>query len=159
MEEKAKRCSRCSGAMEPAQRERVSAGEPPLRLSVLGLPLLRCPKGHAEPVHPDFMLWLLRSLRERFGREIPGGEAKGLLFKKYHCACGAQLPDQSEREGRFGLDFAFEGAPAFRVEVESPLYRCPACGREQVRSAASLASGVPQAIMVLHDAAGFPHSG
>lgn len=159
MADKVKHCTHCSNVMEPAQLDRISAGEPPLRVSLLGFPLLKCVKGHAAPVHRDFMVWLLRTLRERVAAEVPGGEAKGMLFKKYHCACGAQLPARPERDGAFTLEMAFEGVPAFKAEIATPVYKCPSCGKEQTRSAAELAAKVPETIAALNDAAGFPHSG
>ncbi|MCX7961239.1 MAG: hypothetical protein N2653_06650 [Burkholderiales bacterium] len=159
MADKVRHCAHCGGVLEPATLERVSAGEPPMVLTLLGLPLLRCAKGHAVPVHRDFMVWLMRTLRERAGTEVPGAEAKGMLFKKYYCACGAQLPGQAGREGTFTLELAFEGAPPFRAEILTPLYKCAACGKEQARSAAELAGRVPEAVKNINDAAGFPHSG
>jgi hypothetical protein len=38
-------------------------------------------------------------------------------------------------------------------------YSCPACGKEQIRSAKELQGHTAQAIAALNDAAGFPHSG
>ena len=60
MNTKVKHCARCSNALEPASLEQVSAGESPLKLTLSGMPVLKCAKGHAAPVHRDFLLWLMR---------------------------------------------------------------------------------------------------
>ncbi len=159
MTQKAKHCPRCSGAMEPAQVERVSAGDSPLKLHMLGFPVLKCAKGHSAPVHRDFMLWLLRELRDTCAPGVPGGEAKGMLFKKYHCACGAELPARPERAGTFAFDLAYPESPAFKAELEVAVYPCAKCGKAQARSAKELAGAVPETVAALNDAAGFPHSG
>jgi len=105
------------------------------------------------------MVWLMRDLRETHVPAIPSGEAKGMLFKKYHCACGAELPAQAAREAGFAFDVAYPETPAFRGEIEVPVFKCGACGKEQARSAKELAGAVPAAVAALNDAAGFPHSG
>jgi len=159
MATKPKLCARCSGAMSPATVERVSASENPVRLHLSGLPVLACTKGHRAALHREFMVWLMRDLRETHVPAIPSGEAKGMLFKKYHCACGAELPAQVAREASFGFDLAYPDTPAFRGEIEVPVFKCGACGKEQARSAKELAGAVPAAVAALNDAAGFPHSG
>jgi hypothetical protein len=159
MNQKVKHCGRCSGALEPRQLEKVSAGEAPLALRMLGFPVLQCAKGHSAPVHRDFMIWLMHELRDRCVPAIPAGEAKGMLFKKYHCACGRELPAKPERTGSFAFELAFEGAPAFKAEIETPVYRCPGCGKEQAHAAKDLSGATPGLVASLNDAAGFPHSG
>ena len=159
MAAKPKLCGRCSGAMNPAILEKVSAADGPVRLHLLGLPVFACGKGHRAPVHREFMVWLMREVREKHALAIPGGEAKGMLFKKYHCACGAELPAQAAREASFGFDLAFPEAPPFRGAFELPVYQCSGCGKEQVRSGKELAGVAPAVVAALNDAAGFPHSG
>ena len=138
--------------------ERVSAEDAPLKLSVSGMPAAKCAKGHAAPIDRDFMLWLIRELKSR-GAALPAGEAKGMLFKKYHCACGAELAAKSEKRQSFPMELAYQGAPAFKAEIEMPVFKCTGCGKEQLRSAKELQGHTAQAIASLNDAAGFPHSG
>ncbi|HEX9182302.1 MAG TPA: hypothetical protein VF876_03500 [Burkholderiales bacterium] len=145
--------------MSPATLEKVSAAEAPVRLSLLGLPVFACAKGHRSPVHRDFMVWLMRELRDKQVPAIPGGEAKGMLFKKYHCACGAELPSQAAREASFGFELAYPEAAPFRGEIAVPVYKCGSCGKELARSAKEIAGATPAAVAALNDAAGFPHSG
>ena len=152
-------CARCSGVMHSVNLGKVSAGEAPVRLAVTGLPAYACAKGHHAPVHREFMVWLMHEVREKQVPSIPGGEAKGMLFKKYHCACGAELPAQTARSASFGFDLAYPESSPFRVEIELALYKCPGCGKEQARSAKEVALAAPAAVAALNDAAGFPHSG
>jgi hypothetical protein len=159
MTAKVKHCPRCSNALEPATLGRVSAGDAPLKLNMLGFPVLKCAKGHASPVHRDFMVWLMRELREKCVPRVPGGEAKGMLFKKYYCACGKELPSKAEGTASFPFELAFEGASVFKAEIEAQVAKCPGCGKEQALSAKDLAGATPQAVAALNDAAGFPHSG
>lgn len=152
-------CGRCSGAMNLATLDKVTAADGPLRLNLAGVPVFSCPKGHHAPVHRDFMVWLLHEVRDKHAPSIPGGEAKGMLFKKYHCACGAELPAQAARNAGFGFDMSHPEAGAFRLEIEVPVFKCGSCGKEVARSAKELAGLVPTAVAALNDAAGFPHSG
>ena len=153
-----KHCSRCSNAVELKALETVSAEDVPLKLTVSGMPAAKCAKGHAAPIDRDFMLWLIHELKSR-GGSLPAGEAKGMLFKKYYCACGKELESKSDKRQTFALELAYQGAPAFKAELEMPVYKCTACGKEQLRSAKELQGHAAQAIAGLNDAAGFPHSG
>jgi hypothetical protein len=153
-----KHCPRCSGAVEMKTLDKVSAEDAPLKLSVSGMPAAKCAKGHAAPVDRDFMLWLIHELKGR-GGALPGAEEKGILLKKYICGCGKELASKSERRQTFPFDLAYQGAPAFKAELETPVYKCTGCGKEQLRSAKQVQGHVAQAIAALNDAAGFPHSG
>lgn len=159
MTTKARQCPHCSGAMTPNTLQKVSTPEGRVRLHISGFPVLGCAKGHHAPVHRDFMVWLMRELRDKHVPAIPGGEAKGMVFKKYHCACGAELPAQPARQASFGFDLSFTDSPAFRGEIEVAVVKCPGCGKEQARSAKELVAAAPEAVAALNDAAGFPHSG
>jgi len=145
--------------MSPATLDKVTAADGPVRLNLAGVTVLSCAKGHRAPVNRDFMVWLLHELRDKHVPAIPGGEARGMLFKKYHCACGAQLPAQAARNAGFGFELNHPEAGAFRLEIEIPGYKCGSCGKEVARSAKELAGLVPTAVAALNDAAGFPHSG
>ena len=153
-----KRCPRCSAAVELKTLDRVSAEDKPLTLAVTGMPAAKCPKGHAAPIDRDFMLWLIYELKSR-GGALPAAEEKGMLFKKYICACGKELAGKSEKRQSFPLDLAYQGAPAFKAQIEMPVYKCTGCGKEQLRSAKELQAHAAQTIVSLNDAAGFPHGG
>ena len=123
------------------------------------MPAARCIKGgHASPVDGDFMLWLIHELKDREG-VLPAGEEKGaLLFKKYLCACGKELAAKPQRRQSFPMDLSYEGYPAFKAELEMPLYKCSGCGKEQLRSVKEAPKHTAQAVAALNDAAKFPHS-
>ena len=153
-----KHCPRCGNAVELKTLDKVSADDKPMSLTVTGMPAAKCAKGHAAPMDRDFMLWLIHELKGRAGA-LPAAQEKGMLFKKYLCACGAELAAKSEKRQPFPFDMAYQGAPAFKAEVEMPVYKCSGCGKEQLRSARELQGHTAQAIASLNDAAGFPHSG
>jgi hypothetical protein len=152
-----RRCPRCSDPVEQKALGGLSGEKQPLVLRLEGMPAMRCAKGHAMPVHRDFMLWLIQELKAR-AMALPAASEKGLLMKTYRCACGAELGAASGRRA-FSFDLAFEAAPAFRAEIEMPVFKCPACGKEQLRSGKEAPSRVASAIVAINDAAGFPHSG
>jgi hypothetical protein len=153
-----KHCPRCNNAVEMKALDRLSAEDAPLKLSVSGMPCAKCAKGHAAPIDRDFMLWLINEVKTR-GGALPAGEAKGMLFKKYTCTCGKELAAKSDKRRSFPLDLSYQGAPAFKAELDMPVYKCTGCGKEQLRSAKELQGHAAPAIAALNDAAGFPHGG
>jgi hypothetical protein len=144
--------------MSVAPLNPVTATDGPFKLSVTGMPALRCVKGHSLPVDQEFMVWLIHEVKDR-GAALPAGQAKGMLFSKYLCSCGAELPAKSEQSQSFPLELAYESAPPFKASVEVPVYKCAACGKAQMRSPKTVTSHAAQAIVKLNDAVGFPHSG
>jgi len=153
-----KSCGVCGAPVEVARIDK-SGEYAPVKVSVTGMPAAKCTHGHFAPVEQEFMLWLIHELKDREGT-LPAGNEKGMLvFKKYSCDCGKELAAGAERRRAFPFELAYEGYPAFKVEVEAPVYACPGCGKEQLRSHAVVRSHTSQAIARLHDAAGFPHAG
>jgi hypothetical protein len=153
-----KTCPRCSGAMELKILDPLTAEDKPLALRVAGMPAAKCAKGHAAPFDRNFMLWLIQELKAR-AASLPGAEEKGMLIKKYLCACGSELAGKSDKRQAFPFDLAYEGAPPFKAEIDMPVYACTGCGKEQLRSSREAQKHTAQAIASLNDAAGFPHSG
>ena len=152
-------CARCSGACELKTLASVSAENGPLKLSLLSLPVFACAKDHKVPVHRDFMIWLIQQIRAHEG-QIDAGKEEGMRFKKPLCgACGKELAAKSERRQAFPFELRYEDLAPFRLEFEMPLYKCSGCGKEQIRSTKDLHGRVPEIMMGINDAAGFPHSG
>ena len=152
-------CARCSGVCEPKTLPSVSGEEGPLRLTLLELPVFECAKKHRAPVHTDFMLWLIQEIRAREA-QIAAGKEAGMLFKKHLCGdCGKELAPKPERRQAFPYELRYEELAPFKLEIEMPLYRCPGCGKEQIRSIRELHGHVPSAMVGINDSAGFPHSG
>jgi hypothetical protein len=159
MNQKVRHCARCSDVCEPKVLASVSGEDPPLKLTVHGMPALVCAKDHKAPIHADFMIWLIQELRARESQFVAGKE-HGMIFKKHLCGdCGKELATKSERRQAFPFDLTYEGTPSFKIEVELPLYKCNGCGKEQIRSAKDLHNHIPAAMVGINDAAGFPHSG
>ena len=152
-------CPMCRGATELKALEQVAGEDGPLKLTARGMPVFRCAKGHNMPVHQDFMIWLIREIKER-GGQIPAGKEQGLLLKKHLCgACGKDLAGKPERRQAHAFDLSYEGLAPFKLDVEVPGYKCTACGREQMRSPKEVQGHAAAAIVGINDAAGFPHSG
>ena len=156
---KVPRCARCPGACELKTLPSVSAEDGPLKLSMLALPVFRCPKDHSAPVHGDFMIWLIQQIRAQEGG-IAAGKEEGILFKKHLCgSCGKELAAKSERRQAFPCELKYEELAPFRLDLEMPMYKCTGCGKEQIRSTKDLHARVPEAMVGINDGAGFPHSG
>ncbi len=152
-----KHCPRCSNPVSLTTIDSVSAEAAPLKVTISAMPAMKCAGNHAAPVDGNFMVWLMRELRERAGA-LDAGEEKGMLFKKYFCACGAELEAKPGRRQAFPLPLAYEGVPAFAAALEMPVYKCAGCGKEQLRSRNAIPSHIGAAVVGINDAAGFPHS-
>ena len=153
------RCTKCFTACELKALPQVSGESGPLKLTILGLPVFACAKDHRVPLHRDFMLWLMQEIRAREA-QIAAGKEEGMIFKKHLCsACGKDLAAKSERRQAFDHELKYEEAAPFRLQIEMPLYKCTACGKEQLRSTKDLHAKVPDAMVGINDEAGFPHSG
>lgn len=152
-------CPMCSGARALKTLAEIAAEDGPLRISLRDFPVLQCPKNHKGPVHSDFMIWLIQQIREREG-QVAAGKEQGMLFKKHLCGgCGKELAAKPDRRQAFAYALKFEELAPFQLELEMPLYKCAGCGKEQIRSTKDLHGHVANAIVGIHDSAGFPHSG
>ena len=152
-------CPRCSGTCQLTTLPSVSGEDGPLKVTAREVPVFACPKGHHAPVHGDFMIWLIREIRER-GAAVAAGNEQGMIFKKHFCgACGKDLAAKSERREAFALDMKYQELAPFKIELDLPVYKCTACGKEQIRSTRELHGHVANAAVGINDAAGFPHSG
>src|SRR5258706_198097 len=148
------RCAKCVSACELKTLPSVDALDGTLKLTVLDMPMFACGKDHRQPVHRDFMLWLIQQIREREA-QIVAGKEEGMIFKKHLCgACGKELASKSERRQAYPHELKYEELAPFKVHIEMPLYKCTACGTEQIRSAKELHGHVAQAIVGINDSAG-----
>ena len=153
------RCVKCVSACELKTLPTVEALDGSLKLTVLDMPMFACAKNHKVPVHRDFMLWLIQEIRAREG-QIAAGKEEGMIFKKHLCgACGKELASKSEHRQAYPYELKYEELAPFKVQIEMPLYKCTACGKEQIRSTKDLHGHVAQAVVGINDGAGFPHSG
>jgi DNA-directed RNA polymerase subunit RPC12/RpoP len=153
------RCAKCFTACELKRLPELSGGSGPLKLSVREFPVFACAKNHHYPLHRDFMLWLIQEIRAREA-QIAAGKEEGMIFKKHLCGdCGKDLAPKAERQQSFAYELQYEDQAPFKAQIEMPLYKCGACGKEQIRSTKELHGNVAQAIVGINDTAGFPHSG
>ena len=148
-------CKRCQATMTLQSVDPVCGQHGVLKVTLLQLPALVCPNMHMRFAVPDFPALLLERLAGEDMTKVPAGEKRGLLFKHYHCgACGAKLGSGEAREDTFDFDIALKGLSPFRVELTLPLYQCPACGKEQIRSLQELRKLAAPAMARAFEAAG-----
>jgi hypothetical protein len=152
------RCPHCRAPMDPHPRPLgpLPGQHGALRLTLENLPALVCPDGHHAPVDADFMLWLIQELKERAAK-LPAAEEKGLLVKKYLCACGAELPPKPDHREIVRESVSYEGGAAFGAVFEFEMHRCAGCGKAQLRSSRQAQADVSHALIGVTDAARFPH--
>jgi hypothetical protein len=134
----------------------MNAEHAPLKLTIDGMPAMKCPKGHAAPVDDDFMFWLIQELKEK-ASSIPGGEEKGLFLKKYICACGARIPAKPDQRRSFPAALTYDGKFKFKASFDMPVFKCTGCGKDMLRSVKELQRDISHAMADVTDAAGFPH--
>lgn len=150
-------CVRCRESTERAVLESVTGEAGTLALSLRGMPILTCSHGHRQFLDADFPRRLMEHLVDEDELRLPAGEEQGLLRKRYHCcACGAQLQAQADHRETFTLDLELDEAGPFRVELVAPVYRCPACAKEQLHSLKEVRKDTPAALSHAFKAAGIP---
>lgn len=141
------RCKQCDAEMTLTPLPPIEGEEHGLRMTIDGLPALRCPNGHTRFVAPTFPSDFLDQLLSA-PELVPLDSAaeKGFLRKRYCCPeCGAAL-DTSE-PGRVHADHSLpvEGLRPVAVHVDLPAYRCGACGHECVEPRDTMVSDLMQA--------------
>lgn len=150
-------CVRCRASTGSDVLDSAAGEAGPIALTLEGMPILACPKGHRQFLHPQFPRQLLEHLLEEDEGRLPAGEEQGLLRKHYHCgACGARLEAQPDHRETFRFDLALDDADPFRVALTAPVYRCPACSKEQVHSLKEVRKRTPEALTQAFQAAGIP---
>lgn len=154
-----KPCPLCENPLERRALAAVSGDESPLRLTLRGMPVLRCVNGHTYFSKHALPIWLLRRLVDEDVDALPAGEPQGLLFRKYRCACGERLATRQERVHSFRIDMSYAEEPAFAVELAMPVFKCAACGKEQVRSREEVRKVAPAALVHAFKAAGIKAPG
>jgi hypothetical protein len=127
-----------------------------LKLKVENMPACVCPRGHHAPIDGDFMFWMIQELKERVGK-IAGGEEKGMMFKKYLCGCGKELPAKPDGRETFPQELSYEGKASLKAVLDLAMHKCPGCGKSQLRSTKEAQRDVSHAMAGVTDTAGFPH--
>ena len=139
-------CRQCKAAMSVRPVDPVCGEEGALKVTLIQLPALVCPNTHRRFVRPEFPLTLLERVSGQDIDTLPEGKKSGLLFKSYQCGgCGAAIGKEGRRE-TFDFDVVLGELPPFRVELETPLYKCSACAKEQLRTRDEIRKLLPAAM-------------
>lgn len=142
-----RRCAICKAETEAAKLAETRGEDASLAVTVHDMPVRECPQGHRQFAHADFPLLLLDHLMEHDEPQLPASDAKGLLFKHYHCArCGTELSTGAEHPHTFHIEVALPDCPQFNVDLTVPVHRCPQCGHEQLHSLKDVRKHTPAAL-------------
>lgn len=150
-------CTRCRGKTEPTMLERATGEDEPLALSVHGMPVLACEKGHRQFVYPEFPRQLVEHLLEEDETKLPAAQEKGLIFKHYLCSeCGSELSAEPDHRETFPFAVRVGELREFEVALTAPVYRCPKCSKQQLHSLKEIRAHTPQALARAFQAADIP---
>ena len=128
-------CHRCHAETELTIVHFADGDADSLHIRLKELPLRTCPEGHRQFVRPDFAAELLHHLTEEDEPGLPAGEEKGLLMKKYLCeSCHAALEPKPDHRHTFSIEIELDELETFGVDLTMPVYKCSACGKEQMHS-------------------------
>lgn len=158
MTNKPKTCALCREPVAPARVDAVAGAERELIVTLRGMPVLVCGRGHRQFVHPEFPLLLLDHLTELDEPTLPAGAEHGLIVKRFYCSdCGGELQAQPDHTHTFSFEVALPQIDAFTVDLTTPVYRCSRCGRTQLHSLKALRKLTPAALAHAFKAAHIPH--
>ncbi|MGD9952021.1 MAG: hypothetical protein AB7S87_05500 [Burkholderiales bacterium] len=150
------RCTHCKGEMSPATLVSLSGEEHGVRLSIEGMPAMRCAEGHTRFIAPEFAVRMMETFVA--GGPLAPLEAaaeKGLLRKRLHCAgCGAELAQPEGERLAAKREVELKGLAPFAIQAEIPKYRCGGCGKESLPPAKALNEGLMKASVQAFRSAG-----
>ena len=150
-------CNRCRAETEITIVNFADGEADPLRLRLKEFPLRACPEGHRQFVRPKFAVELLQHLTEEDEPGLPASEEKGLIMKKYLCeSCGESLEPKPDHRHTFSIDIRLEDLDPFCVDLSMPVYKCSACGKEQLHSLKEVRKLTPAAMAHAFEAADIP---
>ena len=150
-------CNQCHAETEITIVNFADGEADPLRIRLKEFPLRSCPEGHRQFVRPEFAAELLQHLTEEDEPELPAGEEKGLIMKKYLCeSCGEPLEAKPDHRHTFSIEVELDGLDPFGVDLTMPVYNCSACGKEQLHSLKEVRKLTPAAMAHAFEAANIP---
>lgn len=150
-------CNRCRADTEITIVNFADGEADPLRIRLKEFPLRACPEGHRQFVRPEFAVELLQHLTEEDEPTLPAGKEKGLIMKKYLCeGCGEALEPKPDHRHTFSIDITLEDLDPFAVDLSMPVYKCSACGKEQLHSLKEVRKLTPAAMAHAFEAADIP---
>jgi hypothetical protein len=141
-------CRQCSADTSVRRLGRLEGADSGIKTAIVGLPIYDCTNGHKRFLTPAFPLQLIESLLKSDALAVaPQAVQKGLFRKHQHCpACGKELPGQETSKSNTRKDVEMPDTEPVLVEVELPLYQCPACKQEVTLPKAGVERGVMQAV-------------
>ena len=150
-------CNQCHAETEVKIVNYADGDSEPLRIRLKEFPLRTCPVGHRQFVRPEFPIELLQHLTEQDEPHLPHGHVKGLLMKKYLCeSCEAELEPKPDHKHTFSVELTLDNLTPFGVDLTMPVYKCTACGREQLHSLNEIRKLTPAAMAHAFEAANIP---
>ena len=150
-------CHRCRAETEVTIVNYADGEADALRIRLKEFPLRTCPEGHRQFVRPNFPIELLHHLTEEDEPELPAGEEKGLIMKKYLCeSCHEALEAKPDHNHTFSIEIALDELESFGVDLTMPVYKCSACGKEQLHSLREVRKLTPAAMAHAFEAARIP---
>ncbi len=140
-------CPTCHGETAPHVIESMRGEELPLAVTVRGMTVMRCADEHTHFVSIDFPLKVLNHLVEEDEATLPAGRKKGFIFKHFHCReCDHELAPKADHRHAFSAEVDIGIVTPFSVEFDMPVYKCPACGTEQLHSLDDIREHTPMAL-------------
>lgn len=78
-------------------------------------------------------------------------------MKKYLCeSCGQALEPKPDHRHTFSINIKLENLDPFGVDLSMPVYKCSACGKEQLHSLKEVRKLTPAAMAHAFEAADIP---
>jgi hypothetical protein len=152
-------CKQCDAPMRLQSIGPLAGEEGVLKVSIADFPALACDRGHRRFITRDFPLQLLKQVASEDKIGLPAAKKQGLLFKKFHCGqCGALLGAENNPRP-FGIDVKLADVPSIHVDLTVPVYRCPSCGKEQLRQRGEIEELAPAALAQVFQGAGIKPEG
>jgi DNA-directed RNA polymerase subunit RPC12/RpoP len=140
-------CRTCHGDTALRRLDAISGEDRPLGVTLRGLPVLECGRGHRQFVTPDFALDALNHLTEEDEAQLPAAATRGVLFKHFLCAdCGTELEPKPDHAHTFTVELSLPGTPPFQAELRMPVYHCAACSKDQLHSLKEIRDRTPAAL-------------
>ncbi len=150
-------CNQCRAETEVTIVNFADGEAEPLRLRLKEFPLRACAEGHRQFVRPEFAVELLQHLTEEDEPALPAGEEKGLIVKKYLCeSCGESLEAKPDHRHTFSIEVKLDDLDPFGVDLTMPVYKCSACGKEQLHSLKEVRKLTPAAMAHAFEDANIP---
>lgn len=128
------KCIQCRRETFPHVIDAVSGEEGPLSVTLRGLRVQVCPRGHKQLTHGAFAARFVLGIAHS-GETLPVATSRGFWSRRLVCtACSGEVDNHSDPLHTFHLDVQDEDAPMGGVDLSLPAYQCGSCGKAHLRS-------------------------